>query len=83
MASLLLKLGEFTPFGLDFSTLLQLEATFLVIGKAKYLFISFATPKAFLQRFWISRMLINRIAEGLVWVGLFSLWLDLVSSTAW
>lgn len=51
------------------------KATFLVIGKAKYLFISFATPKAFLQWFWI--------AEGLVWLGLFSLWLDLVSSTAW
>lgn len=72
-ASLLLKLGKFTLFGLDFSTLWKLEATFLVIGKAKYLFISLVVPKAFLQWFWISRMLINHMAEGLVWVGRFSL----------
>lgn len=72
MASLFLQLGEFTLFGLDFSTLLKLEATFLVIGKAKYIFISLAIPKAFLQWLWMSRMLINHIAEGLVWVGLFS-----------
>lgn len=72
-ASLLLKLGEFILFGLDFSTLWKLEATFLVIGKAKCLFISLVVPKAFLQWFLISRTLINHIAEGLVWVGRFSL----------
>lgn len=67
-ASLLLKLGEFTLFNLD-----QLEATFLVTGKAKHLFISLVAPKAFLQWFWISRTLTNHMAEGLVWVGRFSL----------
>lgn len=65
--SLFLKLAGFTLFGLDFNVLLlKLETVFLAIDRVKYLFISLMILKAFLQWFWISRMLINYITEGLV-----------------